>query len=303
MIEIARILCPVDYSEFARHAFDHAVAIGRWYGGRVVALHVVPPVTTVGPGVGAPLYPPLVYTADDFEQFRAVLDDFIRAEGGGAGVPLEAEVVEGSAARAIVERAATLGADLIVTATHGRSGFERLMLGSVTERVIHHAPCPVLTVPPRAPDAVPAGPLLYRRILCAVDFSASSDVALTYAASLAMGGDARLSVLHVVEVAVPAMEPVPMGGVDLLPADRAVREAARSQLRQAISDEVRNVSHVDEVVAKGKPYREILRVAEEERSDLIVMGVHGGLAGALGFGSTTNHVVRSATCPVLTVRA
>jgi len=82
-----------------------------------------------------------------------------------------------------------------------------------------------------------------------------------------------------------------------------VRAGARRRLEGVISREARVYSHVSEVVLSGKPYREILREATAQASDLIVIGAHGGVLGALGFGSTTNHVVREATCPVLTLRA
>lgn len=303
MIEINRILCPTDFSEHSRHALDHATAIARWYGAGVTALHVLPPVAALVPAIGAPMYPPLVFTAEDIEQYRLVLEEYLRENAGAAGVPLAAVVVEGGPARAIVESAATLSADLIVLGTHGRSGFERLVLGSVTERVLRHAPCPVLTVPPSAPDAVPAGPILYKRILCAVDFSASSDRALTYATSLAMEADAHLTVLHVVETPVPALEPVLTSGSGLAPLDQELRTAARRRLHDSLGENTRTFCNVHETVTSGKPYREILRVAGQEQADVIVMGVHGGVAGALAFGSTTNHVVRAAHCAVLTLRA
>jgi nucleotide-binding universal stress UspA family protein len=255
------------------------------------------------PAVGAPLYPPIVYTVDDIEQYRAVLDEYLREKAGGSGVPLAAEVIEGGPARTIVERASTLPADLVVLGTHGRGGFERLVLGSVTERVLRHAPCPVLTVPPRAPDAIPAWPILYKRILCAVDFSPSSSKALSYAASLAMEADAHLSLLHVVETPVPALEPVLTSGSGLGPLEQELRASALRRLRGSLGDDTRTYCDVHEAVTTGKPYREILRYAEQETVDVIVMGVHGGVAGALAFGSTTNNVVRAAPCAVLTLRA
>src|SRR5262249_49240582 len=98
----------------------------------------------------------------------------------------------------ILAQAADMSADLLVLGTHGRSGFERLFLGSVTEKVLRKASCPVLTVPPGLPDAVPASPIRYACILCPVDFSESSLRALEYALSLAQETDARLAVLHVV---------------------------------------------------------------------------------------------------------
>jgi nucleotide-binding universal stress UspA family protein len=98
-------------------------------------------------------------------------------------------------------------------------------------------------------------------------------------------------------------EPVPMGASGGEVSAEEVRAGARRRLEGVISRDARVYSHVSEVVLSGKPYREILREATAQASDLIVMGAHGGVLGALGFGSTTNHVVREATCPVLTLRA
>ena len=83
----------------------------------------------------------------------------------------------------------------------------------------------------------------------------------------------------------------------------AVEEDRRAGLRDAVPDTVRADCTVETVLATGKPYREILRIAAEQRSDLIVMGIHGrGAADLLFFGSTARHVVREASCPVLTLR-
>ena len=90
--------------------------------------------------------------------------------------------------------------DLLVMGTHGRSGFERLVLGSVTEKVLRKAACPVLSVPRNVGDVVPAPPVLFTRILCAVDFSDCSINALNHAMSLGQEADARLTVLHVIEL-------------------------------------------------------------------------------------------------------
>jgi nucleotide-binding universal stress UspA family protein len=209
-------------------------------------------------------------------------------------------VVEGGVSREIVRVASGLPADLIVMGTHGRSGFDRLMLGSTTEKLLRKSPCPLMTVPAHAPDAVPV-PVLFRRILCAVDFSPSSLRALSFAESLAEESDAHLRLIHVVEPR-SIFEPVPMGASGGAVSDEEVRIEARRRLDAAISREARVYSHVSEIVISGKPYREILREAAEQESDLIVMGAHGGGIGALGFGSTTNHVVREATSPVLTLR-
>ena len=278
---------------------DNAFAIARWYGATVTGLHVIPLVPMSLRPTGDGPYPPLVFGPDDLRHFKEALEAFMRESA--ADLPLDAEVVEGSVASEIVRIAEDLPADLLVVGTHGRSGFERLMMGSVTEKLLRKAPCPLLTVPRRTPDAV-TSPVLFRRILCPVDFSPSSLKALAFAESLAKEADAHLTVMHVIEP-VPVFEPVVMGGPGGPPADADARAHARRRLTEAIGPEARRYSHMAEVVMSGKPYREILREAQELQVDLIVLGAHSLRFGALAFGSTANHVVREAACPVLTLRA
>jgi nucleotide-binding universal stress UspA family protein len=107
--------------------------------------------------------------------------------------------------------------------------------------------------------------------------------------------------MHVLEP-VSVFEPVAAGSAEAaVSAD--LRRDARQRLEALISGDTRAFTDAAEVVAAGKPYREILREASDQRSDLIVIGAHGGRLGLPAFGSTTNHVVREATCPVLTVHA
>jgi nucleotide-binding universal stress UspA family protein len=298
MITIRRVLCPVDFSDFSRHALDYAAGIARWYDARITALHVVPPITSMLPVSGEGLYPPLVFRPEDLEQFRTELEAFVRGSGIEA---LDTEVVQGSVPREIARLARALPADLLVMGSHGRSGFERLMLGSVTEKLLRTAPCPVLTVPIRAAAAAPVS-ALFSRVLCAVDFSPASLHAITLAQSLAGEAAARLCVLNVLEP-VSVFEPVVAVGPDGLPAVTAdYRREVRRRLEGLVDRDTRAFTDVAEVVVSGKPYREILRTAGEQRSDLIVIGAHGGRLGVPAFGSTTAHVVREAQCPVLTVR-
>ena len=120
--------------------------------------------------------------------------------------------------------------------------------------------------------------------------------------SLVGEADARLAVMHVIEPA-PIYEPVVMGGPGGPEVSPELRAAARRQLEAAISRDARIYGHVSEVVVSGKPYREIVREARERNSDLVVLGAHGSRVPAQAFGATANHVVREASCPVLTLRA
>jgi nucleotide-binding universal stress UspA family protein len=298
MVTMRRILCPVDFSDSSRQALDYAVGIARWYDAGITALHVIPPITSMLPVSGEGLYPPLVFGPEELQQFRSELESFARASGVEA---LDTEVVQGSVPGEIVRFATELPADLLVMGTHGRSGFERLMLGSVTEKLLRKSPCPLLTVPPGSPAVAPVN-ALFSRVLCAVDFSPASLRAVTLAQSLAGEAAARLCLMYVLEP-VSVFEPVVAVGPDDLPAVNADhRREVRHRLEGLVGGETRAFTDVAEVVVAGKPYREILRAADEQRSDLIVIGAHGGRLGLPAFGSTTAHVVREALCPVLTVR-
>ncbi len=300
MIEIKRILCPTDYSEFSRHAFEQALLLARWYGAEVTALHVyaVPMAMVAIPG-GATTVPVdhTAMAAVHMAEHLTEMSRFIEA-ANTAGVKVDPLVLEGGVIDSIVEQAASLEADLIVMGTHGRSGFERLLLGSVTERVLRKAPCPVLTVPRRVTSAAPG----FKRILCPIDFSQPSTHALTYALSLAQEADARLTVVHVVEL---QLEPDTYQYRLLnVPEYRAqMVRAASEQMANALPDGVESYCAIEQTVITGKAYREILRLADEQHADLIVMGVHGrSVMDLLVFGSTTQHVVRQAPCPVLSIR-
>jgi nucleotide-binding universal stress UspA family protein len=307
MIEIRRILCPIDFSDYSRHALDHAVAIARWYESTITVLHVFSTAPVAAYAPGAPGFGSIVLTGADRDQLLVEIERFIETEPTPE-VPIEVVVREGSTTSEILTQAAELNADLLVMGTHGRSGFERLLLGSITEKVLRKAKCPVLTVPRRHPDAVPATPVLFTRILCPVDFSDCSMQALNYAMSLAQEADAHLTVVHVMAYrldATPDMYDTIITDDRLSLADYRMRreEDARQRLKEAIPETVAAYCSVDTIVTSGKPGREILRIAAEQQTDLIVIGVQGrGAADLMFLGSTTNHVVRAATCPVLTLR-
>jgi len=298
MTEFRHILCPIDFSDASRHALDQAIAIAGWYESQVTGLHVIPPAFAFEPPMLFAERGNLKELAVDIDQVRARLDNWLAA-ATAARVESEGRICEGRPAESVLAFARSLPADLIVIGTHGRSGFERLLLGSVTEKVLRNAPCPVLTAPPRA---VTKAQLPFRQILCPVDFSEPSLIALRTAFSMAEEADARLIVLNVVDW--------PGGDSVLVTAsgDREVlgqveRQAAQ-RLESFITDESKVWSRPEVKVAIGKPYRQILATAENMAADLIVIGVHGRNALGLAlFGSTTNQVVRRASCPVLTIRA
>jgi nucleotide-binding universal stress UspA family protein len=298
MIEIKRILCPIDFSDHSLRALDHAVAFAKWYGSSITLIHVRPPAPVpypAGPGMVATFLTP--------QERAALLDSLTRLQQEHCqGATCSVEVVEGLVAMEILARADAMSADLVVIGTHGRSGFERLMLGSVAERVLRKAACPVLTVPAAVTAVTPVSELL-KNIVCAVDFSDCSMHALRYALSIAEESDAGLTVMHVVEVP-PDLPAEDAGGPFSLREYVASAQQARlARLHEAIPDDAREYCKIDTLVTTGKAYREILRVADERKAGLLVVGIHGrGAIDRLLFGSTTQHLVRLASCPVLTLR-
>jgi nucleotide-binding universal stress UspA family protein len=304
MIEIPRILCPTDFSDCSRRALDHAVAIAKWYESTITLLHVraVVPAAAYAPAGGVL---PTSLTPEDPNALVAAMKRL--GEGaGGTGVPMEYDIADGAPAAEILRKAEAMPADLLVMGTHGRSGFDRLVLGSIAEKVLRKAACPVLTVPSGAPDVVPA-PVLFKRIVCAIDFSDCSMQALSYAMSLAQEADADLTLVHVIEVPPDVPREVHENEFGI---PRSLREYValaeedrRARLEAAVPEGVRAYCRVDSALPTGKPYREILRVAGERKADLLVIGIHGrGAVDRMLFGSTAEHLVRQASCPVLTLR-
>ena len=304
MVRIKRILCPIDFSEVSRHAFDRAVGVASSYEAAISILHVLPmpsavPAIPYGPeGPG-----PFGLQTVDRERALAEIPQFLGLDPA-TGPAIDCHVLEApSADREILLQARRLSADLIVIGTHGRSGFERLVLGSVAEKVLRTSELPVLTVPPRVADAVPLTGDPFKRILLATDFSPGSDAALQYATSLAQHAAAQLTIVHVVEPLPVGHDPMVGTSFDASVYHARLIEEARTTLRTSVPDWVRLGCDTDDVVVKGRPYVEILRLASARDVDVIVLSVQGrGALDRLVFGSTAEHLVRRATCPVLTVR-
>lgn len=299
---LTRLLCPTDLSEASGHAAELAMVVAGYYKAGITALHVVSPILTV-PGFATPVQDVLIEKSEVDRLRRAVAAQF--GAPGGHAMPLDVSIEMGQPASRILERAVSLAADLIVMGTHGASGFEHLVLGSVTEKVLRKASCPVLTVPPAAQAT---SRLPFRHVLCAIDFSDSSLAALPLAVSLATESSAALTLLHVLEwpweePPPPAFEELPFEqGFALAEFRRYSEEGARKRLESLVPDSL-PTSKVTTRLGNGKPHSQILQIAAQEQTDLIVIGVHGrNPVGMALFGSTTNQVVRRATCPVLTWR-
>ena len=297
-VNIDRILCPVDLSDCSHHALRHALALAAAHRARITILHVFDaPHAALMPWMGAdfPL-PGRIQAEEVAEHVRLFCGQSLDSQKD----VVEIVASEGVAAAEIVRMAEELCADLLVMGTHGRSGVERLVLGSVTETVLRSTTVPVMTIP--SPARQPAT-TSYRTILCPVNFSAASIHGLNYALALAQDEHAQVILLHVIEGFVGAAVAADMGHVRVSAYDDYLEADAATRLKALLANQAGGGGASKQRIAKGRPYREVLAVAADEGADLIVMGVQGKNAlNRFLFGSTTHHVTREARCPVLTVR-
>lgn len=187
MLEIKVILCPVDFSEFSARGYRHALSVAEHYRSKLVVLHIIE----------LWRYPSLSFAASvaAYDEFceavhargKEQLDEFVKIHTHGEMRP-EMVVEQGIAADFILDFARGRKADVIIMGTHGQRGYDRLVLGSVTNRVMRNAPCPMLVVSKPPDDSLAADKergqehRLYRILFC-TDFSENSEQALDYAIS------------------------------------------------------------------------------------------------------------------------
>jgi len=297
MRAVKNILCPLDLSPASARALQYAIPFARVSSAKLWVLEVV--------DFSLPPLPPGAYIAPTLtaEARAACLERLQRMiePARAQGVDAEARLAEGRIVDGILAEAQAIAADLLVIGTHGRGGFEHLVLGSVTEKILRKAVCPVLAVPQVAAGADQPPP--FQSILCPVDFSDVTAQTIAAAADLASAFNSRLTLMTVVEW------PFGNGHVDEMPQPmrdlhRSLQDEARHELREAAAQAAPALPNAEQIVAVGKPSREILRVARERSAHLVVMGVYGRGAFDLAvLGSTAHRVIREGVCPVLTIRA
>jgi nucleotide-binding universal stress UspA family protein len=292
MNKIENVLVAIDFTDGSRAALDLAGLLAHRLEARLAALHVAAPYITYEPLPAFPSGAPL-----DPERLRKVEEDLREfVTPAGSKHPLAEVVVrEGDPADEILGQATGSGVDLLVLGTHGRRGFERWMLGSVTERVARRAGCSVLAVPATAGSAPCA------RVLCGLDLSDSSAETLAQAAEVGQALRADLTVLYVGD-GPHWYEPGPASGVDVEEERQAVTTFARERLRNLVERHVPKGTAANVQVAFGRAAREIERVATES-ADLVVLGATSSRGVDRFFvGSTAQHVLRAGVRPVLLVR-
>jgi nucleotide-binding universal stress UspA family protein len=299
---IRNILCPTDFSEFSERAMRRAVALGRWFQCPVTALHVIPylsPAVMVPNSLGAGFSAiPTDLLMERREDVEAELQRNLTAYAK-VGVKMRAEVATGHPWREIETMAQQLPADLVVMGTHGRSGWDRFLMGSTTEKLIRRLNCPVLTIGPT--DVAPPT-TLFRRILCALDLTAPSQATVDLAFAFAEENLAEVTLMHVIDGDRPEWFPPKPHLASREDFAHSANEGAIEELYR-LGKDAPPFCKTDHVTTTGTAWREIVRIADETQADLIVVGAQGpGSIGESFLGSTAAQTLRHAPCPVMLAR-
>jgi nucleotide-binding universal stress UspA family protein len=289
MARFERILFPVDFSERSRASAPFVLLMAQRYRAKVTLLHALQPPPPLYAGMNT-VYPETY----DFEGIAADLRDelqrFAAAELPKVDIACDVEI--GDPAAVITEFAETHKTNLIMMPTHGYGAFRRLLLGSVTAKVLHDAKIPVWTAA-HAPEPNHRAHPEPRHILCALDLSPESRHTLEFAVDLAVDMRARIEVMHA----------APEGETDPVNVERRLQEllAEAAGDRPVQIEEAAGGPDVEAVVDQDSVADTVRSVALHKRTDLVVIGRGYIKEGFGGLRSNSYSIIREAPCPVLSV--
>ena len=296
-MQFNNILCATDFSDFSNRTVNYGIALANEFDSKLFVCHVIDlsSVAIYGEFQLDPVGLQDRIMTDANEQLQELI--------GGQQIDWEPLISVGHAADEITRIVEEQDIDLVISATRGRSGLKRLILGSVTERLMRTLTCPLLVV--QGPDKAFVAPddqeVNIKSILIGCDFSPDSDVAFEHGLSLAQEFQSELHLAHVVETSIYQ---------ELHKTESPVEEELQQEitarliqkLQDMVPEDARNWCKPQTSLLNGHPYEELVNYAEKHNIDMIVLGTRGhGLMKSLLIGSTTDRVVRRAPCPVLSV--
>ena len=296
-VQFKNILCATDFSDFSNHTIGYGVALAKEFEAKLFVSHVIDLSSVAIYGE---------FQLDPVGQQNRIVEDAaaqLKELTGDQPISWEPLITVGKPADEISRAVAEKDIDLVITATRGRAGLKRIILGSVTERLMRTLTCPLLVVNSPEHKFVSAADqaIKIKKILVGCDFSPDSGQALKHALSLAQEFQAELHLAHVIE---PPTQP------DLHKEDTPVSEEIQQDYRDLLTRKLKEMVPAEARLwctpqtglLEGQPYEEIVAYAESKNIDMIVLGVRGhGLVKTLFLGSTTDRVVRRSPCPVLSV--
>lgn len=290
-IQPQKILSAIDFSTFTDTIFSYSVALCKKYDAKLFLVHVTTDLNR------------LLEHSETALDVEALQESNIRyaqerLEVRVKGLPIENEIIisQGTPADIINRLAAEQQADMVITATHGKAGFKRILLGSVTEKLIKTLPCPLLVLPLQEHDLMPpaAVEIKLKKILVGCDFSPDSKLAFDYGLSLAQEFQAELHLSHVIK---PSLYKNEREGINQL------RDRLEKKLEGLVPEACRDWCTAKIALLDGEPYMVLMDYAKEQEMDMIVLGIRGHtLWEKLLVGSTTDRLIRHSPFPVLAVR-
>jgi len=288
MLQIEKILLPVDFSPRSTVAANYAKALACRYRSEVTLLHVLSHFDYALGSLEAAAPPPEWYFSRR-EDARKRLDQFLAEEL--RTLPVRRLVLEGDAAQEIVQLAHAERMNLIVIPTHGYGPFRRFLLGSVAAKVLHDADCPVLTGA-HIPEAPPSD-LLVRSVVCAVDFGPQSAKALSWAAQMASEFQARLTLVHV-------LPRVDSGDFAVLSEEMTgmLMRQAREQMAEL---QARTGAEGEVLIDSGDIAQVVRKAVESRQAGLLVIGRHDDIGKRGRMRANVYAIVRESPCPVVSV--
>jgi nucleotide-binding universal stress UspA family protein len=288
------VLVPTDGSSHSVRAAEHGLYLANEFDASVHVIHVADVQGASGlfdaGGVTEQFVTGLIEEGKSaIEATKAVIND---------RDSVTTAVIKGEPSEAILEYADEHGANLIAMGTHGRTGLDRYIMGSVTERVVRLSDVPVLTVRATERSQMPSG---YEEILVPTDGSEPAAAAVDHGLAIAGQTGARIHAVNIVDVGDIASTPHYTPPMDVIERLESEGEAATGRIAAQARD--RGVDAITEV-HEGFPVRDLLEYADEKDIDLIAMGTTGrtGLGRYL-LGSTTERIIRHAEVPVFAVNA
>lgn len=301
-ISVKNVLFATDFSATSEAALPYAAAICRHFGGTLHAVHVLSDAGILMMSGGVDYVSMGTIYEDAHTEAKEKLDDIsLRLHG----IAFHSHVRHGQVWKNLAILVEANKIDLIVLGTHGRTGLGKLLLGSVAEDILRHAPCPVLTIGPkvsghaRLPVFPPAHgrdvaplELELQEIVFATDFAQNAERVATEAVRLAEEFRSRLTLVHVIEdYAHLGQHPGP------------IEEGVR-RLRALVPPDAALQYPADTVLEFGSVPERILKVAAEREADMIVLGARSAAdtGGTHIPWSSAHHVIAQALCPVLTIR-
>jgi len=322
-VEPKKIMCAVDFSSFTETILSYSIKLCNEFHAKLFLINVVVDIKTLFK-YSENVFDTEIAQMNQLQNAQKFLEDLAK----DLTIDHTLLIRQGDPADEIRRVALEEKVDMVITATHGNSGIQRLLIGSVTEKLVKTLHCPLLVLHTQEGDSLPlpTSEIKLHKILVGCDFSPDSKLAFDYGVSMAQKLQAELHLAHVIKptehIDLKASDYITVNPRDYISwhspnyfeiqmkiseenRERAneLRRRLEKQLYFMLPEECRSWCNPKTMLLDGEPYKELVDYAKKQEIDMIVLGIHGHtLWEKLMIGSTTDRVIRHSHCPVLAVR-